>query len=180
MALPEPKPQSLLRHRTSNFQVVIHKHWACSRTALTETLNTKMLSRIQIVLMIRQINQITRRLARTLKESLGQCWCSVIKKIKTHFTCLRDAFIYAAARPPYLTPTCKWTKSTSSLLNKVKSWWSLSGVLGLFWYIYGSAKNANWKKIILRSIDPLNRLCNAHTFSSLLGGRWGMMLSTPI
>lgn len=52
-------------------------------------------------------------------------------------------------------------------------------VLGTFGYIYDSAKNANCKKILLKSVDPLNRLCNAHTFSSLLEGRWEMMLSNP-
>lgn len=54
--------------------------------------------------MLREINQITRRLPGALKEDLVQCQCSDMKKIKMHFTCLHDVFIYTAAPPLYLTP----------------------------------------------------------------------------
>lgn len=49
--------------------------------------------------MLREINQITRRLPGTLKEDLVQCQCSDMKKIKMHFTCLHDVFIYTTSLP---------------------------------------------------------------------------------
>lgn len=151
------------------------------RTALTETLNTKMLSFgtdfVKSVLVIREMNQITRRQVRAWREGLVQCWSSDIKKKSKNSPQVSSWCIYlchCASPSPYTNFPHEqgiplFAQQGEELMLCIR-------VFGTFGCIYDSAATPNWNKILLICVEVLNRLCNVHTSSPLSGtaggGEW--------